>query len=128
MKDLFGEEFEVSSQKYAVKVETPIYEPKRVKPIVYELYDTSKTDRLIRRIKEADIDDGTKAFLIESAHRHTKFNYSRIADFYANSPKEVQQLMEDSALVIVDYDKAIEKGFVKLQSGLKTIIDLSKNK
>jgi ParB-like chromosome segregation protein Spo0J len=35
-------------------------------------------------------------------------------DFYAHSSKEIQELMEDSALVIIDFDKAIEKGYVKL--------------
>ena len=34
---------------------------------------------------------------------------------------KVQELMEDSALVIFDFDKAVEHGFVKLTSGLAEI-------
>jgi len=37
-----------------------------------------------------------------------------MADYYANSNKEVQGLMENSALVIIDFNKAIELGYVKL--------------
>jgi hypothetical protein len=38
-----------------------------------------------------------------------------MADFYANSEKEVQTLMENSALVIIDFNRAIELGYVKLR-------------
>ena len=55
-----------------------------------------------------------QAFLIYAAYRHTVFDYSKIADYYAHSSKEIQELMEDSALVIIDFDAAIEKGYVKL--------------
>ena len=49
-----------------------------------------------------------------AAYRHTKFNYKNIAEYYAQSSKEMQELMEDSALVIIDFNKAIENGYVKL--------------
>ena len=49
-----------------------------------------------------------------AAFRHTVFNYQSIADFYANSNEETQRLMEQSALIIIDFDKAIENGYVKL--------------
>lgn len=50
-----------------------------------------------------------KAFLIDAASRHMVFNYKRIADFYAGQPKEIQELMESLALVIIDFDRAIEE-------------------
>ena len=45
--------------------------------------------------------------------------HQSIADFYAHSNKEVQDLMEESALVIIDFDKAIENGYVKLSKELE---------
>lgn len=99
---------------YTRKVETPVYEPTGEKPAINELFDSSKTDGLISEINESKLPEDLKRFLISAAYRHTKFNYSNIAEFYAHLDAEIQKLFEDSALVIIDYDKAIERGFVKL--------------
>tara|TARA_R100000773_G_C4213572_1_gene112588 strand:+ start:461 stop:1198 length:738 start_codon:yes stop_codon:yes gene_type:complete len=99
---------------YTDKIETPVYEPNNKKPAIKELYDITKTNELIQKIKNSDISEKEKDFLIKSAQRHLVFNYSKIADYYAHSNKEVQELMEDSALVIIDFKKAIENGYVKL--------------
>ena len=55
-----------------------------------------------------------KTFLVEAARRHTVFNYEKIADYYAHASKEMQDFMERSALVIIDFNKAYELGYVKL--------------
>jgi len=99
---------------YTRKIEAPTYEPKNEKPKPNELYETKKAEELIEKIKSLKLNKTEEAFLIYAAYRHTVFDYSKIADFYAHSNKEVQELMEDSALVIIDFDKAIEKGYVKL--------------
>ena len=41
-----------------------------------------------------------------------------IADYYCNAPKEIQALFENSALVVIDFKKAIEKGFVRMTDEL----------
>lgn len=112
--NLFGPIEEKQESKYSTKIEAPVYEPKNKKPHVLELYDNSKANRLINEIRQADIPDNEKAFLIEAAKRHVVFNYERIADYYAHSSKEVQELMERSALVIIDFEKAIQHGYVQL--------------
>lgn len=113
--DLFGGEQSIElDNKYTSKIKAPIYEPKNAKPHILELYDNTKTTRLITEINNSNIDNDEKKFLIEAARRHTIFNYSKIADFYAHSSKEVQQLMEHSALVIIDFEKAIQYGYVRL--------------
>jgi hypothetical protein len=53
-----------------------------------------------------------------AAYRHIIFSFAKIADYYAHSSAEMQELMEQSALVIVDFDKAIEYGFVALNNQL----------
>ena len=99
---------------YTRKIVAPTYEPKNEKPVIDDLFNTQKADELINKIKQADLSEEELMFLSHCALRHTVYDYSKIADFYAHSSKEIQELMEDSALVIIDFDKAIEKGYVKL--------------
>ena len=119
--NLFGAEFapKEEEQKYSSKIEAPIYEPKNLKPHIFELVDKSKTQRLIREIDASNLDIDEKMFLIDAAKRHLVFNYEKIADYYANSSKEMQHFMERSALVIIDFDKAIQYGYVKLCDEIK---------
>lgn len=103
-----------SENNYERKIVAPIYEPQDGDVSLSDCYDTSKVDLLVSAIDEAEINEDIKCFLKVAAYRHAKFNYEKVADYYAKAPMEVQKLMEDSALVIVDMDKAIEDGFVKL--------------
>ena len=48
------------------------------------------------------------------AHRHLCFNYKNIAEYYAHASKEMQGLMEEQALVIIDFKRAIEQGYIEL--------------
>ena len=114
--NLFGQEFapKKDEQKYSSKIEAPIYEPKNVKPHLLELVDKSKTHRLIKKIDASNLPYEEKMFLIDAARRHNVFNYEKIADYYAHSSKEMQHLMERSGLVIIDFEKAIQYGYVKL--------------
>jgi hypothetical protein len=99
---------------YSNKVNTPTYEPSEEKPMVGELFDNTYAKQLIADIRGSSIPKAEKDFLILAAGRHVKLDFEQIADYYAHSNKEMQELMEDNALVIVDFDKAIEKGWVKL--------------
>ncbi|HRB60856.1 MAG TPA: hypothetical protein PLP80_15240 [Niabella sp.] len=111
--NLFGKE-EDTEQKYSSKIQAPIYEPKNQKPHIMELCDKSKTHRLLREIDNSSLSYEEKTFLMDAARRHNVFNYEKIADYYAHSGKEMQQLMERSGLVIIDFEKAIELGYVNL--------------
>jgi hypothetical protein len=121
--NMFGEEFAPNqdSGSYSSKIDSPIYEPKNKKPHIFELCDKAKANRLIGEINNANISTEEKDFLINSAKRHNVFNYEKIADYYAHSTPEMQYLMERSALVVIDFEKAIEYGFVKLN---KSIVDM----
>ena len=120
--NMFGNEFQENEneKKYYSKIEAPIYEPKNKKPHILELYNNAKTNRLIREINNSKVEDYEKTFLIEAAKRHTIFNYENIADYYSHSSKEMQELMEKSALVIIDFEKAIQLGYVVLSEDIKT--------
>lgn len=120
--NLFGNEFreEEGEKKYSNKIEAPIYEPKNVKPHLLELVNKEKTNRLIREIENSSLNIWEKTFLIDAAARHSIFNYENIADYYAHSNKEMQNLMEKSALVIIDFEKAIQLGYVVLSDEIRT--------
>ena len=99
---------------YTTKIEAPIYEIKGERPDETDLVDKTRTLQLRAQIEEADIEPKVRAFLLAAAARHTVFSYDKIAEYYAHAPAEIQKLMEDSALVIIDFERAIELGFVKL--------------
>jgi hypothetical protein len=88
-----------------------------------ELVDTSKAEAIQARIEEAEKDERLPAevasFLRAAATRHYRFNYGQIAEFYSHAPEDIQALFEESALVIVDFDKAIEDGFVRVCKRLR---------
>lgn len=111
---LFGGSAAEGEEKYSKKIEAPVYEPRHDKPHLLALYDTTKTKALIREIDASALPEDEKAFLRSAAQRHTVFHYEYIADYYAHASAEMQRLMEASALVIIDFDKAIEQGFVRL--------------
>lgn len=108
------EEKTENENPYTKKIEAPIYEPSTEKPLFKETYDDTKFKEIIEKIEASSLDKEYKEYLKLCATRHIVFNYQKIADLYAHSNKEAQELMEYSALVIIDFDKAIELGYVKL--------------
>ena len=99
---------------YSDKIQTPIYEPNGEKPVLNDLIDLNKYKSLCADIEKSTLNKEEKEFLKLAASRHIVFNYEKIANYYAHSEKPVQELFENSALVIIDFDKAVENGFVKL--------------
>jgi len=99
---------------YVRKVVAPVYEPSGPMPAPAELYDEARTLTMREEIAAADLPADVRRFLEVAADRHTVFDFAKIANFYAQSEAPVQRLMEKSALIIIDFHKAIELGFVRL--------------
>ena len=103
------------SEKYTRKIAVPIYEPRGERPELSEIVDRSRVEALMAEIDgAAGVSDAEKEFLRHAAERHAVFNYEMIADYYANASPECQRLMEASALVLIDFDQAIERGYTAL--------------
>ncbi|NBW19428.1 MAG: transcriptional regulator [Caulobacteraceae bacterium] len=119
--DILG--LDTDDEMYTTMVESPIYEPKGLKPNISELINTKKADELISEIDKSSLSDDEKKFLKFAAYRHVVFDYRKIAEYYAHADKDTQSLIENSALVIIDYNKAIEKGFVELHKTLSHLRD-----
>jgi hypothetical protein len=113
--------------KYSRTISVPQYEPSGVMPVLAECYDSKKYNTLIAHINKSDVSDAEKTFLKLAATRHIVFNYAKIADYYAGASAEMQELMEQSALVILDIDDAIANGYVKLSAKMKQLVDEAKS-
>lgn len=108
---------------YTTKVGIPQYLPSQEKPDILSLCDERKVLKLIDEINSSNVSAEEKRFLLKAATRHYVFNYSRIADYYAHSSKEMQELMEKSALVLIDFDDAIANGYVELSDFIKNLME-----
>ena len=108
--------------KYNYKMNVPQYIPKNAPPDLRECIDIKKFRELKNKIKNSNVSDIEKKFLIYAASRHIVFNYSKIADYYASASPEMQELMEESALVIIDFNDAIANGYVKLNKRMAGIV------
>ena len=116
------EEFE-SDNVYTKEINIPHYEITGECPLLTDLVKEEKTNSLIERINNSNIPQGIKDFLIKASYRHLAFNYQNIAEYYAHADKEVQELMEESALVIIDYDNAIRNGYVQIKEAINEMIE-----
>ena len=122
-KSIFKEFEDSLVDKYTRKIVPPIYEPRGEKPSLDSLFDKEKTDKLLDKINNSSLSEDEKDFLRYSAYRMTIFNFENIADYYAHSSGEIKDLMEELALVIIDFNKAIELGFVKVSEELFNLED-----
>jgi len=110
-------------ERYTQKIVAPVYTPKGMCPSIAELIDRSKTEELQKHIDKKEMHAEIALFLKHAAERHTIFNFGRIAEYYCHANVQTQELMEDSGLVIIDYDKAVECGFVHLTDRLAELAD-----
>ena len=109
---------ETSENPYTDKVEVPPYAKIGDKPELSQCYDEAYCVKLLGAIDASELPESDKHFLRAAAYRHVVFNFQEIANYYAHSEANVQQLMEDSALVIVDLDAAIRNGWTRLGQSL----------
>jgi hypothetical protein len=100
---------------YTHKVASPVYEIRGENPPWAKLADVEKYNALASEIDKAPgLDHETRRFLKLAASRHIRFNFGLIAEKYAHAPADVQALFEQSALVVIDFDDAIQRGYVRL--------------
>ena len=125
LSELLGDQSEDEGggdDTYTAATDTVTYDPSGKTCDLSECFDSEKADALEKEIANSSVSDEEKRFLKKAANRHLAFNYGKIADYYANNAStEMQRLMEKSALVIIDFDAAIQNGFVKLSKRLSEI-------
>lgn len=119
LMELMGADEDGQAGGYTRKIEAPVYTPKGEQPSIAQMLNRDRTDKLLADIVAADIPDDVRGFLQAAAMRHLVFDYSQVAEYYSHAPAEIQRLMEASALVIIDYQQAVEHGYVRLTARLQ---------
>lgn len=119
----FGKDESGTDNPYTTVVNIPQYQIQGECPRFEEMYDGFKEKTLIDEIERSSVSDEEKEFLISAAHRHCRFNFTAIAEYYAHATAEMQRLMEESALVIIDVNDAIANGYVRLSKGIEALRD-----
>ena len=131
MKSLFYTDAKTAmgdDTKYSRAIKVPQYVPSKVCPDISGLAITEKYGKLIANINKSNVSEEEKKFLKLAASRHIVFNYSLIADYYAHATPEMQELMEQSALVILDINDAIANGYVTLSAKMQQLVDEEKER
>lgn len=121
IKDTTEDSSEQIENRYTPKIASPIYKVTGECPQIADLYDDQVTQELEKEIAKSNLPKDISAFLSAAAKRHTQFHFGRIAEYYAHANETIQRLMENSGLIIVDWDKAVELGFVKLTDDIQKI-------
>ena len=120
--DIEGEEvlstFLSLDERYTTNTNIPQYTPSEYCPSISEMMDITKYESLVTEINNSSLPDDIKRFLRLAATRHIVFDYAKVADYYAHANKELQTLLEHSAMVVIDYNDALENGFVQLRQNL----------
>lgn len=119
-----NQENQEQQNKYTFKKDIPQYQINPDKYVdINQLADFNKYRKLCIEIEKSNVSTEEKRFLKFAATRHIVFNYSLIAEYYARASKEMQELMENSALVIIDYDNAIMNGYTMLASEIEKLFE-----
>ena len=125
----FNEETEIENKPtddnpYTSKTDIPQYEPNGENVSISDCLKKQKYETLIEHIKQSGVTDEEKFFLCMAAARHLCFSYKKIADYYASKASaEMQALMEESALVLIDYGDAIKNGYARLSKRIAAEVE-----
>jgi hypothetical protein len=112
---------DIDDTTYTTKINIPQYDVQGEAVGVNDLYDNEKQKSLEEKIEKSNLSEKEKEFLKYASYRHIVFNYHNIAEFYAKASKECQELMEESALVIIDYEDAIKNGYTTLSAKIQEV-------
>lgn len=129
---LYGFEFPEDDETgeddtYSKETNIPQYDIQGETPDLSELVDETKTSELLEEIENSDLSYEEKMFLKKAAQRHLVFNYRKVAEYYAAASPEMQELMEKSALVIIDYNDAIANGYSALSEKVQKMMEKDKH-
>ena len=123
MYDIAEEIEKELDQVYTTKIKIPQYEITGEEPDIKDLVDSFKANELEEEIKNADISEEQREFLLKAVTRLYTFNYSNIEEYYAHQDKTMQGLMEKLALVIIDINDAIANGYCQLSGTLEEMMN-----
>ena len=112
------------TNEYSTKIDPVHYEITGETPEIPELFDDTKYRELLQNIEDCQgISEEEREFLNLAAARHVVFNYRNIAEYYAAASLPMQRLMEESALIIIDFNDAVRNGYVKISGIINEMME-----
>lgn len=117
----WGMELKNKKNPYVQNTDSPIYEIQGEEPTIAECINLEDVALKIDKINKAKISKEQKTMLMACAYRFANIHFGNMAEYYAHQNKEMQELMEDLALVIVDFGKAIEMNLVEMDARMEKI-------
>ena len=118
LKEIRSADFykENTRYNYSTKI---FYEPIGLNVTLSDAIKTNEVDRLLKLISESKLSDEEKKLLSYTAYRFTEIRFDYLAEIYSKSKsEELKKIFEELLLVVIDYDKAIERGFVQIDEAI----------
>ena len=108
----------METEKYTTKYTIPPFEPSDADYSLNDCIDVDSYVHLLETInkslKKKEISAPEAKFLKLCATRWIKFHHGKVAQWYATKASPAMKtLLEKSAMVLLDLDKAVEYGIVK---------------
>jgi len=106
---------------YTQKTAIPVYEPQGLNVKIKDLCDLSEFNEKLKLIEDFK-DSNLYNFLYFASTRFIKFNFKNIAEYYCNlQDEQVKKVFKDLALIIIDFQDAISRGFIELTEQLEML-------
>ena len=107
---------------YTQKTAIPVYEPQGINVKIKDLYDLSEFNEKLKLIEDLKDNKNLYNFLYFASTRFIKFNFKNIAEYYCNlQDEQVKKVFKDLALIIIDFQDAISRGFIELTEQLEML-------
>lgn len=104
-------------ERYVKKIKIPIFQPKGINVSLNECVDIDKFLEYMEKIdtlkQENKIDENQYKFLKLSATRFIVFNFENIAEYFCNANADMQKIMQELALVLIDYEDALKASIIE---------------
>lgn len=106
----------MKKELYSNKIKLPIFDPTGKQVTLDECVNV---DQFIKYMDEIDkyksenkINEQQYKFLKLAASRFIVFNFENIAEYFCQTNSDMQKIMQDLALVLIDYDNALKASVV----------------
>lgn len=106
----------MKKELYSNKIKLPIFDPTGKQVTLEECVNVDQfvkyMDEIDKYKSENKINEQQYKFLKLAASRFIVFNFENIAEYFCQTNADMQRIMQDLALVLIDYDDALKASVV----------------
>lgn len=107
----------MKKELYSNKIKLPIFDPTGKQVTLEECVNVDQfvkyMDEIDKYKSENKINEQQYKFLKLAASRFIVFNFENIAEYFCQTNSDMQKIMQDLALVLIDYDNALKASVVE---------------